>query len=200
MCELFCVSNRRLCGENFFSRMENLAKAHPAGIFLREKDLSCEEYFPLARRVGGICQCHGVPLFLHTFADVALRLGVENLHLPLPVLRNLPKEKRAAFRQLGSSCHSVGEAMEAVELGCTYLICGHIFPTQCKAGLAARGLAFLAEVCERVPIPVYAIGGIDAQNFASVCGAGAKGACIMSSAMTCPDPSSYIQSFKESCS
>lgn len=56
----------------------------------------------------------------------------------------------------------------------------HIFVTDCKRGLEPRGLDFLHEICEKVTIPVYALGGIHAANEASVIQAGAAGACRMS--------------------
>ena len=39
---------------------------------------------------------------------------------------------------------------------------GHVYVTDCKKGLPPRGLEFLKEVCTKVTIPVYAIGGIHA--------------------------------------
>ena len=82
----------------------------------------------------------------------------------MPVLRKLSEEKRSHFRIIGASCHSVEEAREAVELGCNYIIAGHIFATDCKKGLPGRGLDFLKEVCASVSVPVYAIGGINSEN------------------------------------
>ena len=52
-------------------------------------------------------------------------------------------------------------------------------------------------VCRSVKIPVYAIGGISPENIAAVRAAGAKGACVMSGAMTCEDPAAFLASFKE---
>ena len=57
--------------------------------------------------------------------------------------------------------------------------------TDCKKGLAPRGLAFLQEVVESVAIPVYAIGGIGSENAASVRKTGAAGVCVMSGLMQC---------------
>ena len=65
------------------------------------------------------------------------------------------------------------------------LIAGHIYTTQCKAGLAPRGLGFLQAVCSAVNLPVYAIGGIsfDASQHAELQANGARGACVMSAYM-----------------
>ena len=104
------------------------------------------------------------------------------------MLRTLSAGERAAFPALGASCHSVEEAWEAVALGATYLTAGHVFATTCKAGLPGRGVEFLAQVCAAVPCPVYAIGGVGPENLPALARAGAKGGCVRSPLMTCPDP------------
>jgi thiamine-phosphate pyrophosphorylase len=81
----------------------------------------------------------------------------------------------------------VEEALEAQTLGCTYITAGHVFETDCKKGLPGRGLEFLRKVCAAVDIPVYGIGGIDADNIVQVRAAGASGACLMSSLMVSED-------------
>ena len=84
---------------------------------------------------------------------------------------------------LGASVHSVQEALEARELGATYVTAGHVFCTDCKKGVPARGLSFLREVCHAVDIPVYGIGGINEENYSEVLDQGAAGYCLMSEAM-----------------
>jgi thiamine-phosphate pyrophosphorylase len=84
---------------------------------------------------------------------------------------------------IGASCHSVEEALEAENLHCSYITAGHIFSTDCKKGVAPRGLNFLSDVCNNVSIPVYAIGGINQSNMKAVQNAGANGVCIMSGFM-----------------
>ena len=60
-----------------------------------------------------------------------------------------------------------------------------------------RGLDFLRAVCQEISIPVYAIGGIDETNIASVFRAGAKCACSMSGFMHCEDAAAYIDTLKK---
>ncbi|MBE6564233.1 MAG: thiamine phosphate synthase [Ruminococcaceae bacterium] len=183
MSDLLCVTNRTLCREDFLTRIERIAACHPAGIILREKDMNPEEYKELAAAVMEICEQHGVRCILHNFPDVAMSLQADAIHLPLPLLRELSQEKKAHFTDLGASCHSVEDALEAQALGCTYITAGHVFETDCKKGLPGRGPDFLRNVCAAVDIPVYGIGGIDADNIALVRDAGANGACLMSSLM-----------------
>ena len=195
MSEIMCVTNRRLCREDFLTRMEAVAAAAPAGVILREKDLAPDDYRVLAQQALAICRVHATPCSFHSFPQIALELGADGLHLPLPLLRTLSPEEREKFPLLGASCHSVEDAQEAERLGCTYITAGHIFATDCKKGLPPRGLSFLREVCRTVQIPVWAIGGIEPENFLSVMATGAQGGCVMSGLMTCSNPKVLLQKF-----
>lgn len=185
MSDLICITNRKLCSNNFSDQIEMIASAHPKAIVLREKDLSEKEYEQLARQVMQICQKHGTQCILHSFSNVAIALGAEAVHMPLPLLQKMTPQEKSHFQIIGASCHSLEEAKEAQDLGCTYITAGHIFLTDCKKGLPGRGLPFLEEICKAVRIPVYAIGGISSQNMESVRKTGAAGACIMSGFMRC---------------
>lgn len=196
MCDIICVTNRQLC-EDFPAQLRKIAEAEPKAVILREKDLSPREYSSLAVTAMRICGEYGVPCVLHSFADIAAELGAEAIHLPLHILCGLPDDMKRRFRTIGASCHSVSDALEAQKQGASYITAGHVFATDCKKGLPPRGLDFLREVCSAVSIPVYAIGGICAENYGSVIAAGASEACVMSGLMSCPDPKKYLDRFKK---
>lgn len=233
---IIAVTNRKLCGRPFLEQIGRICEVHPAAVLLREKDLPREEYQKLAGQVKKICERYGVTCILHFYPEAAEALGSRNLHLPLYKLREFAEGtagtepgREASGRSLkvrgagecgkmhrdydilGCSVHSVEEAVEAESLGATYLTAGHIYATDCKMGVPPRGLAFLREICERVTIPVYAIGGIgledreaenegmgreereaeyrerkgvpDERQMREIYAQGAAGACIMSGMM-----------------
>ena len=196
MCNILCITNRSLCKEDFLKRIEKIASENPTGIVLREKDLTEKEYKDLAAKVIEICNRYNTPCILHNFTKVAIELNHPYLHLPLHILDNISAEDREKFKVLGASCHSVDDAVRAEKLGCTYITAGHIFDTDCKKGLPGRGLDFLKNVCQRVKIPVYAIGGISSENIKEVKNAGAKGICVMSGTMMCENVKEYLGEFR----
>ena len=196
MSDILCITNRKLCREDFLTRIERIAACHPAGIILREKDMKPEDYKELAAAVMEICEQHGVKCILHSFTDAAISLHADAIHLPLHLLRELSQEQKTHFEVLGASCHSVEDALEAQALGCTYITAGHVFETDCKKGLPGRGLDFLRNVCAAVEIPVYGIGGIDSDNIALVRNAGASGACLMSSLMATEDVTELMKAME----
>lgn len=141
-------------------------------------------------------------IFVHNFADFALRAGERNLWLPLGVLRSFGAVRgaeflRANFKKLVASCHSEAEAREALELGASAICLSHIFETDCKAGLTPKGLNLIRAVREFYDGEIYALGGITPRNFASVLRAGADRIAVMSSAMAARDASDFIRKFKK---
>lgn len=166
-------------------RLAKLTKLRPQAVILRAKSLDKAAYRTLALQAQQSCKVTGIPLILHSDWQLAHDLGISKLHLPLALLRQISEYERAYFTWLSTSVHSVGEAQEAQALGATVLIAGHIYTTQCKAGLAPRGLGFLQNVCSAVSLPVYSIGGIsfDAAQHAELQANGARGACVMSAYM-----------------
>lgn len=166
-------------------RLTKLTELRPQSVILRAKALDKAAYRTLALQAQQSCKVTGIPLILHSDWQLAHELGISKLHLPLALLCQMPACKRTHFTWLSTSVHSVGEAQEAQALGATVLIAGHIYTTQCKAGLAPRGLGFLQNVCSAVSLPVYAIGGIvfDAAQHAELKANGARGACVMSAYM-----------------
>jgi thiamine-phosphate pyrophosphorylase len=175
-----CVSCRALCPRPLESQVERIAAAGVKRLILREKDLSESEYLALAERVYVACERHGVELTIHNFPQAARALGIRKLHMPLKLLTS---ELCEEFDVVGSSVHSVDEAMSAQAAGARYVTAGHIFATDCKRGLAPRGIEFLRGVCKAADIDVYAIGGINEGNLAQVLEAGAQAGCVMSGLM-----------------
>lgn len=177
------VSNNET--EDFLQRIKCIASKKPYAIVLREKDLSEKEYFCLAAKVLEICKESNVLCVLHSFSKVAKELGCKSIHMPLEKLKKLSDEEKAYFTTIGASCHSVEDAILARNLGANYITAGHVFATDCKKGLAPRGLDFLEKVVKSVDIPVFGIGGInmELEKLKQVLSTGAKGSCIMSYAM-----------------
>lgn len=175
-CETICVTNRKLCKDNFINRLKFLYSQNDIKYFiLREKDLDLNDYISLANEIKPILNDK---LILHSYFDACKKLNITKLHLPLYKLIENPKIKEN-ISLLGVSVHSVDEAITAQKLGADYIIAGHIFNTACKKDLQPRGLEFLKSVCQNVSIPVYAIGGINPKNKHMAINSGAYGVCMM---------------------
>lgn len=192
MFKIICVTDRKLCKEDFLARIEKVASARPDRIIFRDKDCSDEEYAEFAFRVLEISIKYGVSCSVCRNLDFC-----NNIHMTMPMLQHTHLKDMNFINLAGASVHSIEEAVEAKKMGVDYVIAGHIFETGCKPDLAPRGLDFLKQVCESVKIPVYAIGGINSENIRQIVQAGADGACIMSGFMTCKNPSEYIKKLRK---
>ncbi|AVQ39102.1 thiamine phosphate synthase [Clostridium botulinum] len=198
MYKLLAITNRHLCNNEFLEQIQDICTLNAknrviesVSIVLREKDLSENDYKKLAAKVLNICKKNNTECILHTYYKVAKELNCKKIHLPLHVLKSNPNIYKD-FDEVGVSIHSVSEAIEAINLGATYITAGHIFATDCKKDLPPRGLSFLSSVCSSVNIPVYAIGGISPANAEKAINAGAEGVCIMSGLMTCESSKLFI--------
>jgi thiamine-phosphate pyrophosphorylase len=178
MFKIIAVTNRHICRGDFYERIREIA-ACGTDVILREKDMSRDEYDALLSAV------ESPEIIPHSFIDVAEGHNSKRLHLPLHMLESDPDAAKKFI--VGVSVHSPEEAARAQLLGAKYITAGHIFATDCKKGLPGRGLDYIKRVKAAVDIPVYAIGGINAGNIASVREAGADGACVMSGLMCCDD-------------
>ena len=181
---VIAVSNRNLCDRPFMVQLERVCQCHPKALMLREKDLLEREYEAFAKQTLELCKEYQVPCILHTYIDVAEKFSHRMIHLPLPLLEKY-SGRLHDFQVVGCSVHSVEDALKAEKLGATYLTAGHVYKTDCKKDLPPRGLDFLEEICRKVTIPVYAIGGIHIETgqLEEVMDRGAKGGCIMSEMM-----------------
>ncbi|MBX4266665.1 thiamine phosphate synthase [Clostridium estertheticum] len=198
MYKLLAITNRHLCNNDFLQQIQTICSLNEkskmiksVSIVLREKDLSENDYKDLATKVLEICKENNTECILHTYYKVARELKCKKIHLPLHVLKSKPDICKE-FNEVGVSIHSVNEAIEAVNLGATYIIAGHIFATDCKKDVPPRGVRFLSSVCSSINIPVYAIGGILPANAQKAINAGADGVCIMSGLMTCENPRVFM--------
>ncbi|ARJ56776.1 thiamine phosphate synthase [Campylobacter cuniculorum] len=175
--KIVAISDRKCVEGDFLKHIEQLTKANIDALVLREKDLSEFEYYDLAKEVLKICAKSKIPCFLHFFDRECLKLGHRYFHAPLCLLRKEPK-LRKYFHILGSSVHSKEELLEAMNYKVNYAFVGHIFQSSSKMNLMPKGLNFLKQMLEFSKIPLYAIGGINAENIAEFKDLDVAGVCM----------------------
>jgi len=98
---------------------------------------------------------------------------------------------------VGSSVHSVSEAIDKEKAGADYLLYGHIFKTDSKKGVAPRGVDSLMTIREQVSIPIIAIGGITPDTVPAVVQAGANGVAVLSGILLEKDTVEAAKKYKQ---
>ena len=106
-----------------------------------------------------------VPFVINDRLDICQAVGAGGIHLgqndlPLPIARKLLGSEGI----IGASCQTYEQARRAVAEGADYIGFGSVFKTLTKPERNPMDLELLAKVVEKIDIPVYAIGGIDAEN------------------------------------
>lgn len=181
------ITNRHLVQGDFLKQLEKVTKLHPHALILREKDLTDDAYESLAKKVFDLCKREDITFFLHTKIEIARKIGCQNIHLSIPVLKGLSETEKKAltedFCEISISCHSMEDVEIAMAGGATQIILGTIFETECKKGVLGKGVEFVREICQKCPLPVYAIGGMNLQRLPLVIDVGAAGCCMMSGFM-----------------
>ncbi len=144
---------------------------------IREKDLDDRTIFGLTRGAlahANLTQCR---VLVNGRADIALAAGAHGVHLPSKGLQidDIRKWVPDDFL-IGVSVHTLSEIRSACAQGADYLLVGHIFPTESKAGFGAPlGLRRLRNACAASNVPVLGLGGITPERRDSVLKAGAAG-------------------------
>lgn len=186
------ITNRHLVQGDFLEQLEKVTKLHPHALILREKDLTDDAYESLAKKVFDLCKREDITCFLHTKIEIARKIGCQNIHLSIPVLKGLSETEKKALTEdlceISISCHSMEDVEIAMAGGATQIILGTIFETECKKGVLGKGVEFVREICQKCPLPVYAIGGMNLQRLPLVIDAGATGCCMMSGFMQTTKP------------
>ena len=102
------------------------------------------------------------------------------------------RDKLSEGAIVGYSAHNLEEAVCAFRQGADYIFMSPVFPTKSKPGHAGIGLDRLHEVCEKLPIPVYALGGVSPKRVADCLHAGASGVAVLSGILESPNISDVV--------
>lgn len=128
-----------------------------------------------AREARGLCASHAARLLLNGDAQLAMVLGLDGVHLPARVAASMTQRPLPEDRWLGVSCHDAAELLQAVRIGADFATLSPVFPTPGHADSTALGWDQFAELVMHVPIPVYALGGLEAEDVDAAWMAGAQG-------------------------
>ncbi len=181
----------------FLYRVERALKGGATLLQLREKEKSTRDYIELAEKVHTIAKRYNVPLIIDDRADVALAVDAEGVHvgasdMPVAAARKLMGNDKI----VGATAKTVPWAKEAYEQGADYLGVGAIYPTATKVKTVLTSADTLRGICNAVPIPVNAIGGLNKDNIDILAGIPIAGICAVSAIMKADDPKTAAEELK----
>ena len=183
--------------EAFLLRVEQALRGGATLLQLREKNRSTRAYIRLAEKVHALAKRYRVPLIIDDRVDVALAIDAEGVHvgaedMPVTLARKLMGDDKI----VGAPAKTVPWAREAWEQGADYLGVGAIYPTTTKVKTVLTSTETLREICNAVPIPVNAIGGLNKENIDVLAGIPIAGICVVSAIMKAEDPRTAAEELK----
>ena len=194
---LYLVTNRYQDSlESFLEKVETACRSGVTIVQLREKNLTTNQYYQLAKQVKEITDAYQVPLIIDDRLDVCLAVDAAGLHIgddELPV--SVARQVLGPDKILGVTAKTVKRALEAEEGGANYLGTGAIFPTTTKENAPITLISTLKTICQRVAIPVVAIGGLTSENIDQLMGTGIAGVAVVRDLMQAEDIEAKTQAF-----
>lgn len=194
---LYLVTNRYQDSlESFLEKVETACRSGVTIVQLREKNLTTNQYYQLAKQVKEITDAYQVPLIIDDRLDICLAVDAAGLHigddeLPVSVARKVLGPEKI----LGVTAKTVKRALEAEEGGADYLGTGAIFPTTTKENAPITLISTLKTICQRVAIPVVAIGGLTSENIDQLAATGIAGVAVVRDLMQAEDIEAKTQAF-----
>ncbi|CTF81723.1 thiamine phosphate synthase [Streptococcus pneumoniae] len=194
---LYLVTNRYQDSvESFLAKIETACRSGVTIVQLREKNLTTNQYYQLAKQVKEITDAYQVPLIIDDRLDVCLAVDAAGLHIgddELPV--SVARQVLGPEKILGVTAKTVKRALEAEKSGADYLGIGAIFPTTTKENAPITLISTLKTICQTVAIPIVAIGGLTSENIDQLMGTGIAGVAVVRDLMQAEDIEAKTQAF-----
>lgn len=180
--------------EEFLKALEEAIEGGVTFVQIREKNKSTAEYINLVSKALEITRKHNVPLIVDDRVDVVLATGADGVHvgredMPVETARKILGKDKI----VGATTKTVEQALAAYKAGADYLGVGAIYPTTTKVKTVLTSTDTLNDICNAVPIPANAIGGLNKDNLGVLKGIPIAGICVVSAIMKSESPKEAAQ-------
>lgn len=183
------TDSTKLPEEQFLKTIEEACSAGLSLLQIREKERSSRDFLELALKVKAIANRYEVPFIINDRVDIALACDADGVHVgatDFPV--DLVRKMVGADKIVGATTKTVDAAKAALAMGADYLGVGAIYPTTTKVVTVLTAVSTLSDICDVMPIPVYAIGGLNGENMGVLEGLPIHGVAVVSAIMKSDAP------------
>jgi len=136
-------------------------------IIIREKTMDSARLLAFASRLRDITSQYQAKLIIHSQADIAKAVNADGVHLASSDIAEIPNMRDwldMPNMTLSTSCHNLKELRASHQAGADFAMLSPVFPTQSHPNAAALGIDAFKKIAETSPLPIIALGGIDAGN------------------------------------
>ena len=167
--------------ERFLAKLQAALDKGLRLVQLREKQLPITQLAEFGRELVALCHAKGARVVVNADTDVARQIGADGLHLPAATLLNCAA--RPDFALVGASCHNTAELAQAARLELDYALLGPVLPTLTHPDATPLGWDGLSDVLAAgYGLPVFALGGLMADDLTRARVCGAHGVALMRAA------------------
>jgi len=117
----------------------------------------------LAARAKQLCDRAAAELLVNADIELAARLRC-GVHLRAAQLMTLTQRPLPAGLVVAASCHDEEELRQAEAIGADFVVLGPVAATQTHPGQAPMGWNRFVQLREHVSLPIYALGGMGAED------------------------------------
>jgi thiamine-phosphate pyrophosphorylase len=164
---------------------------------LRAKGAAPQEVARWTRSLVPLCEERAVVLIVNDHPGVAIQEGATGAHLGQddgPLAQWRAKSGRPLL--LGRSTHDLDQVRAAAAEGADYIGFGPVFGSRTHPGAgSARGLERLAEAVRHSPLPVVAIGGIEADRLPALRATGLWSWAVIRALLQAEDVAEEVRRF-----
>jgi thiamine-phosphate pyrophosphorylase len=137
----------------------------PAGWGVIYRHFGMAERFAVGDKLARICRRRGLVLMVSADVELALEIGAEGVHWPQARLANRSRPHPGSRKLIETaSVHSRRALIAAARSGIDAAIVSTVFPSRSATATAPMGILRFRALARSAPLPVYALGGVDAQT------------------------------------
>jgi 8-oxo-dGTP diphosphatase len=158
--------------------LQQLRQSLSAGITLlqlRATSLNREEYRRLSQQVLACCEEYGARLLLNDNPSVLEECDAAGIHLNSRRLMAARQRPVAEDKLLAASCHTLEELRHAEQIGVDFALLSPVKVTASHPGAKPVGWHHFHNLSERTTLPLFALGGLTADDLHDARRYGAQG-------------------------
>lgn len=206
--KLYAITDRQwLRGARLSEHVKLAIEGGATMIQIRDKDIlstdsdaGLKDEYSEALEIKRICHEHKVPLIINDNVQFAIDIDADGVHLGQDDMN--PAEARKLLgtdKIIGVTAKTMEQAKRAEADGADYLGSGAVFGSTTKLNAKPMTKKLLREITAAVDIPVVAIGGINADNAATLKGTGIAGIAVVGAIFASEDIKAAARELSEIC-
>ncbi|MFV1972963.1 MAG: Nudix family hydrolase [Thiohalobacterales bacterium] len=177
--QVYAITHASKYGEEDF--MVRLRTALDRGVRLiqvRERDMATDEQGRFAGRIVPLAHEYGAQVLINGDTDIMKSSGADGVHLQAGQL--MQSTAPPDTRLWAASCHNREELLHAARLGADFVVLSPVLPTPSHPGEPTLGWETFADLSLDLPMPVFALGGMQLDLLETAMTHSAHGVALLS--------------------